>query len=519
MTVPGKKARDLVELYRVSLEHRIEQGDWNLVCRDEELIKKVEGLLMGDCAQDTHSLGLDPLSVMEDSLQTAQGVGLKGLARAFEVLELASLNLYLCPWRKEYRVVKMFSGMFTHYIKPALSMQQVADLFGLLGYQASEARLCEELRLCSPALPVDTLLRLSCAFFTARCECRLLLSAIVPQGRRVEWELNLVQERQKGHSLQIALDNSKRRLETIPQEGDFPESSTIEADLDLYTDDEFNGHKEVGLVRDPLCSPRRVYTRGLSSQRENICVSSLNCQLIKTSSLAPTRNTPTHKQRESPNKELAMSGSDKGDSQLLSAKASGNAHPVSPGGSQFCIECYPSPCIHHCKNCNTLRSLNCPILESCKDKGHEVKHIDGDEVLQEQRESSGLSPRLGSPGEGGVPLYEDKREFCPSLDVFEAGSLTPQPIPFHDCCNIANPDPEVTCLTCKVFHTRACKMLEMCQRKHKMLMLDVCSSGLGCPRPPCKLCRYCSVVYCKDCWYRTPLQCVCGYPFDESSEV
>lgn len=107
MTVPGKKARDLVELYRVSLEHRIEQGDWNLVCRDEELIKKVEGLLMGDCAQDTHSLGLDPLSVMEDSLQTAQGVGLKGLARAFEVLELASLNLYLCPWRKEYRVVKV----------------------------------------------------------------------------------------------------------------------------------------------------------------------------------------------------------------------------------------------------------------------------------------------------------------------------------------------------------------------------------------------------------------------------
>lgn len=107
MTVPGKKARDLVELYRVSLEHRIEQGDWNLVCRDEELIKEVEGLLMGDCAKDTHSLGLDPLSVMEDSLQTAQGVGLKGLARAFEVLELASLNLYLCPWRKEYRVVKV----------------------------------------------------------------------------------------------------------------------------------------------------------------------------------------------------------------------------------------------------------------------------------------------------------------------------------------------------------------------------------------------------------------------------
>ncbi|CAB1313920.1 unnamed protein product [Coregonus sp. 'balchen'] len=501
MTVPGNKARDLVELYRVSLEHRIEQGDWNLVCRDEELFKEVEGLLRGGCAQDTHSLGLDPLSVMEDSLQTAQGVRLKGLARAFE----------------------MFSGMFTHYIKPALSMQQVADLFGLLGYQASEARLCEELRLRSPGLPVDTLLRLSCAFFAARCECRLLLSAIGPQARGVEWELNLVQERQKGHSLQIALDNSKIRLETLPQEEDFLKLSTIEADLDLYTADEFNGHKEVGFVRDPLYSKRWVYhsnARGLSSQRENICVSSLTYKLTRTPSLAPT-NTATHKQRESPNKELAMSGSDKVDSHSLSAKASGNA--VSPGGSWICScsNSYSSLCIyvHHCKNCNTLHSLNCHIVERCEDEGHEVKHIAGDEVLQEQRESSGLSPRLGSPGAGGVPLYEDKRESCPPLDVIEARSLTPQPIPFHECCDTANPDPEVTCLTCRVFHTSACKMLETCRRKHEMLMLGVCSSGLSCTRPPFKLCRYCSVEYCKDCWYRTPLECVCGHPFDESSEV
>lgn len=110
----NKKARDLVESYRTSLEHRIEQGDWNLVCRDEDLCKQVEGLLKDSCAQNTHStLGLDPLGLMEESLKTVPpalgraGSGLERLARAFEVLELAALNLYLCPWRKEYRVVKV----------------------------------------------------------------------------------------------------------------------------------------------------------------------------------------------------------------------------------------------------------------------------------------------------------------------------------------------------------------------------------------------------------------------------
>ena len=99
-------------MYQANLERRIQQGDWNLVCRDEDLCKEVEGLLSKGAAQDTHCpLGLDPLSVMETSLEaspfTSGQTGLERLAKAFEVLELAALNLYLCPWRKEYRVVKV----------------------------------------------------------------------------------------------------------------------------------------------------------------------------------------------------------------------------------------------------------------------------------------------------------------------------------------------------------------------------------------------------------------------------
>lgn len=103
--------------YDHSLERQIVEQGSSLPCRDEELWKKVEVLLRDGSAQEMHCLGLDPLSVMEESLQavTAAGcsrrsrtrAGLRGLAKAFEVLEQAAVNLYLGPWRKEYSVIQV----------------------------------------------------------------------------------------------------------------------------------------------------------------------------------------------------------------------------------------------------------------------------------------------------------------------------------------------------------------------------------------------------------------------------
>lgn len=115
---PGIKETNglsLPEAYKASLQQHIEQGGWSLVCRDEELCKHVEDILRGQSAHESYlTLGLDVLAVMEESLRcpaTARA-GLKGLSRAFEVLELASLNLYLYPWRKEYRIIKV--GTLAH---------------------------------------------------------------------------------------------------------------------------------------------------------------------------------------------------------------------------------------------------------------------------------------------------------------------------------------------------------------------------------------------------------------------
>lgn len=122
MSISKQRATDLVTAYNHSLDLQIVGQGSSLVCRDEELWKQVEVLLMDGDAQEMHCLGLDPLWVMEESLKAAATAavptaastrrlkakaGLQGLDKAFEVVEQAALNLYLGPWRKEYKVVKV----------------------------------------------------------------------------------------------------------------------------------------------------------------------------------------------------------------------------------------------------------------------------------------------------------------------------------------------------------------------------------------------------------------------------
>lgn len=98
----------------------------------------------------------------------------------------------------------MYSGTFTHFIKPVLPVSQIEKVFGLLGYQLSSRH--EQLRLqpsrVSPGSLSD-LLRLSCAFFLARCECRLLVTALGKRVGESQWELSMVRERLRGNSLQV----------------------------------------------------------------------------------------------------------------------------------------------------------------------------------------------------------------------------------------------------------------------------------------------------------------------------
>ncbi|XP_029908982.1 spermatogenesis associated 2-like [Myripristis murdjan] len=542
MSVLGQRARELVNGYDASLEQRIVGGGSSLVCKDEELCKQVERLLKDGDAQETHCLGLDPLQVMEESLMATAAIGgrakarggLQGLAKAFEVLEQAALNLYLGPWREEYKVVKMYSGMFTHYIKPVLPMPQILKVFGLLGYQPCSGRH-EQLRRQSPgasSASPGNLLHLSCAFFLARCECRLLLSALGKHAGEAEWELSLVRERQRGCSLQVALESTWTALDCTSALKESPlELSGMngELDLDLYT--EGNSEKEVAIkdtdspqslswvtLNSTLPPAMETQSNGVTSPfslstsptKDPVCVSTLNYQLTKTSPMGS--GTTGHlsaatTQAGQPYEESKLAF-DRADSQSrgLTAQAMGILKSrASPPSEARCVcSCVQSDRLYgqHCITCNTFHNMTCALLKSCQSKGHSLSL--SDTTGEDMKESGSL--HRGSLREGGV---SSSREL----------SQSPQPIPFHDCCDPAHPNPDFTCVSCWVFHSGACRGLEHCQTLHEVQKLGVCSCGKRCVRNPLVLCRYCGAEYCNDCWYRRPVECACGQTFDQSSSV
>ncbi|KAM6408994.1 spermatogenesis-associated protein 2-like protein [Rhynochetos jubatus] len=110
---------------------------------------------------------------------------LRGLASAFRLLELAALNLYLFPWRKEFGTVQTFSGAYVHSLRPALPEADLARSFGRLGYEPRDQH-----RLAISRLPPGPeLVAAACGFFACRLECEILVEVVLrlrPRRLRAE---------------------------------------------------------------------------------------------------------------------------------------------------------------------------------------------------------------------------------------------------------------------------------------------------------------------------------------------
>ncbi|KAK1785024.1 hypothetical protein P4O66_018196 [Electrophorus voltai] len=440
----GEKKTRLLEMYHTSLERQIQRGNWSPVCRDEELYKETEGLLSKGSCHDNHSaVGFDPLSVMEASLQaqlvTSGQTGLGRLAKAFEVLELAALNLYLCPWRKEYRVVKMFSGMFTHYVKPALTPLQVEELFGLLGYVPGGAGDEEQLRLRSRPVPADALLTLAHAFFTARVECSLQLCALAPVSHGVQQELQLVQERLQGHSLKVALERMRRMVESTPQN-----SNRDLSELDMYTDqspasgwqtesDHMAAPPNYAYIPPEETLPPRA-SHGSSSQSERVseenagkaqtvCVSTATYQMSPKTRLSPTQRTVSSQKptttSENKNQVVAVG------SQINESRV----------GQRACSCFKPADMYaHQCIQCREVHSVDCSRFTICKEQGHDLQRVQphGAERLTSDSSQSWESPQK---------------------DVLKT----------HSCMNDSQADFFVVCHNCHDIHDFKCEDFKRCQ--------------------------------------------------------
>lgn len=471
----------------------------------------------------------------------------------------------------------MFSGMFTHCIKPALTLQQAKELFGLLGYKSVSHYEEEELALDSKLLPADFILGLACAFFTARIECQLLLSTLGSVDTSVKSVLQLVKERQKGHSLHLALENTKKKLEAA-QASQAKLTGATDSELDLYTDKHspqassssapprsYMQSKETAILnnslyRDPSQSDRLNYED--TSPEGALCFSMLQCQISnpKTTNVSLPQNQG-----------LAVSiGKDQ-----IAGDGKGHTAEVK---EVMCSCITPSLLyVYHCEQCNHIHGRHCMYYSICKSEGHTVAlyNAERQHFIPDNQPKQGKDDFLkkhhcmyNSTGDtflvchncqlihdwscecaklceavqhnlqptGAIqPPQEDEalqRHDClespeyvihntahdclaQQHDVLyhqELGETHNTPMQFHLCC-IAELLPEIACLACKEFHVSKCPDRWECSSKHKIHPVGTkCVTCLS--HEIHILCRYCCLLYCKDCWYKDPMSCKCGKPFD-----
>ncbi|NXC84119.1 SPA2L protein, partial [Cercotrichas coryphoeus] len=106
------------------------------------------------------------------------GRALQGLAGAFQLLELAAVNLYLFPWRREFSTIQTFSGAYMHLLRPALPEADLARSLGRLGYERQDRHRLAVARLP----PGPALIAAAVGFLACRLECEIL-AEMAPQLR------------------------------------------------------------------------------------------------------------------------------------------------------------------------------------------------------------------------------------------------------------------------------------------------------------------------------------------------
>ncbi|NWT71423.1 SPA2L protein, partial [Prunella himalayana] len=107
------------------------------------------------------------------------GLALRGLASAFRLLELAAVNLYLFPWRREFGTIPTFSGAYVHLLRPALPEADLVRSLARLGYEWQDRH-----RLAVGRLPPGpALIAAAAGFLACRLECEIL-AELAPRLRQ-----------------------------------------------------------------------------------------------------------------------------------------------------------------------------------------------------------------------------------------------------------------------------------------------------------------------------------------------
>lgn len=465
----------------------------------------------------------------------------------------------------------MFSGMFTHLIKPTLTLQQAKELFGLLGYEPSSNNQEEELALNSKPVSADFLLGLACGFFAARMECQLLLSASGSVNRDVEWVLQLIKERQAGHSLQLALENTKVKSEAARASDDIV-TGGIDSEVDLYTAQDAShrtssscspphspysksfrkeplqsdvGNNNDVMRRRSLSNNNPGPVESIAEDQSEIDAAKGMCRCITPDELYIYQcetcrevHSPmcVHYKKCKNNKHAFALWSHKAEDFLSRQDQSRLAKEKSKDllKTHHCMGNSTSDTFLVCYDCQLIHDHSCSGIKNCNMLKHTIQPTGRLQPptgrLHAQRSHKCLL--FGAPVyvichtckyshdflcQDGQNCIKEEHYIQHTQEV--STSETPcLPKPLHHCCDDSQSCPDFVCFTCEVFHTLKCADGWHCYQKHKIQ--ELATTCVDCfSFKLFKLCRFCGTLYCKDCWFKSPLSCKCGKPFDLSTPV
>ncbi|XP_039994828.1 uncharacterized protein LOC120796267 isoform X2 [Xiphias gladius] len=149
-------------------------------CRDARLLKKAARYLLRDTEPgDTFTVFPFYQVVGEDRepLSTDCRKHLCAFIKATELLETLCINLFLQPWKKEFRTLKTFTGPFVYCLLPVLNNSTIQSVLASIGYLPHTDGPQSEFRLSEDATP-DRAILVGFELLLARVECYHLLESL-----------------------------------------------------------------------------------------------------------------------------------------------------------------------------------------------------------------------------------------------------------------------------------------------------------------------------------------------------
>ncbi|XP_069739777.1 spermatogenesis-associated protein 2 [Narcine bancroftii] len=149
--------------------------------------------------------------IVENSLKTLKTSSLNALLNAFGILETFCINLFLYPWKKEFKTIKTFTGHFVYYIKSALCEDDVWNILYFIGYHYEK-----ETYQMKNKVNTNHVKFISFELFLAGMECENLLEIYSQIKVKGYSELNVVQERKNStDDVKGCIDAMKRQRRSV----------------------------------------------------------------------------------------------------------------------------------------------------------------------------------------------------------------------------------------------------------------------------------------------------------------